>query len=103
MSYENDLPIETKNALGHRPWGEDAKTRTGAKTRFGFQNVCMQCLYMWECVLESGLLNEAILHVDICTERLVIVHDPASFNQKPVTLKPQIQKKGGKQRERERK
>lgn len=32
------------------------------------------------------LLNEAILHVDISMEGLVIIHNPASFDQKPVAL-----------------
>lgn len=34
----------------------------------------------------EDLLNEAILHVDIGMEGLVIVHDPPSFDQKPVAL-----------------
>ncbi len=34
----------------------------------------------------QDLLNEAILHVDIGMEGLVIVHDPPAFDQKPVAL-----------------
>lgn len=39
---------------------------------------------MW--VISGDLLNEAILHVDISMEGLVIVHNPPAFNQKPVAL-----------------
>lgn len=35
---------------------------------------------------EEDLLNEAILHVDVSVEGLVIVHDPPPFDQKPVAL-----------------
>lgn len=35
----------------------------------------------------QDLLNEAILHVDVSVEGLVIVHNPAAFDQKPVTLR----------------
>lgn len=34
----------------------------------------------------EDLLNEAILHVDIGMEGLVIIHDPPAFDQKPVAL-----------------
>lgn len=34
----------------------------------------------------KDLLNEAILHVDISMEGLVIVHNPPAFDQKPVAL-----------------
>lgn len=34
----------------------------------------------------EDLLNDAILHVDIGMEGLVIVHDPPAFDQKPVAL-----------------
>lgn len=34
----------------------------------------------------EDLLNEAILHVDIGMEGLVIIHDPPTFDQKPVAL-----------------
>lgn len=34
----------------------------------------------------EDLLNEAILHVDIGMEGLVIVHNPPAFDQKPVAL-----------------
>lgn len=36
---------------------------------------------------QKFLLNEAIFHVDIGMERLVVVHNPAAFDQKPVALK----------------
>lgn len=35
---------------------------------------------------EEDSLNEAILQVDIGMEGLVIIHDPPSFDQKPVAL-----------------
>lgn len=35
----------------------------------------------------EDLLNNTILHVDISTEGLVIIHNPPSFDQKPVALK----------------
>lgn len=41
--------------------------------------------------VSRDLLNEAILHVDISMEGLVIVHDPAAFDQKPVALLSQCQ------------
>lgn len=34
----------------------------------------------------EDLLNEAIFHVDIGMEGLVIIHDPPAFDQKPVAL-----------------
>lgn len=34
----------------------------------------------------EDLLNNAILHVDIGMEGLVIIHNPPAFDQKPVTL-----------------
>lgn len=39
----------------------------------------------------GDLLNEAILHVDISMEGLVIVHDPPAFDQKPVALLSECQ------------
>lgn len=39
------------------------------------------------------LLNEAILHVDVGMEGLVIVDDPAAFDQKPVALQREREKK----------
>lgn len=35
---------------------------------------------------EEDLLNDAILHVDIGMEGLVIIHDPPALDQKPVAL-----------------
>lgn len=32
------------------------------------------------------LLNEAILHVDIGMEGLIIINNPSTFDQKPVAL-----------------
>lgn len=43
----------------------------------------------------EDLLNEAILHVDISMEGLVIIHDPTAFDQKPVAL--QRKKMGGQE------
>lgn len=34
----------------------------------------------------KDLLNEAVLHVDISMEGLVIIHNPPAFDQKPVAL-----------------
>lgn len=34
----------------------------------------------------ADLLNKTILHVDVSIEGLVIVHNPPSFDQKPVAL-----------------
>lgn len=42
----------------------------------------------------GDLLNEAILHVDISMEGLVIVHDPPAFDQKPVALLSECQNRG---------
>lgn len=38
----------------------------------------------------GDLLNEAILHVDIGMEGLVIVHNPPAFDQKPVALQRKL-------------
>lgn len=37
----------------------------------------------------KDLLNEAILHVDVSMEGLVIVDDPPAFDQEPVALRTQ--------------
>lgn len=37
----------------------------------------------------KDLLNEAILHVDVSVEGLVIVDDPPAFDQEPVALRTQ--------------
>lgn len=47
-----------------------------------------------ESQASGDLLNEAILHVDISMEGLVIVHDPPAFDQKPVALLSECQKWG---------
>lgn len=52
----------------------------------------------------EDLLNEAILHVDIGMEGLVIIHDPPAFDQKPVALqtKKGDGKRGGTRRGEDR-
>lgn len=51
----------------------------------------------------EDLLNEAILHVDVGMEGLVIVHDPPAFDQEPVALQEKTWGggEGGEEREEE--
>lgn len=49
----------------------------------------------------EDLLNEAILHVDISMEGLVIVHDPPAFDQKPVALQRKSWERGWGNKKRE--
>ncbi len=39
------------------------------------------------CACERSSLDNSILHIDVCIEGLVIVHDPTAFNQEPLALR----------------
>ncbi len=67
--------LDQKTANGWRVWvGAEGWKQTGVnKSRAERRTV-------------EDLLNEAILHVDIGMEGLVIIHDPPAFDQKPVAL-----------------